>query len=107
MRILIITVICLALALAVPASAGLYKWTDTDGKVHFTNDPSQIPLDQRNKKDMKKLSSSPREDAKPSTPAPTKPARKKIKPLKSGNTGLDENRIKDLRRLIQKRHYTH
>ncbi len=107
MRILIITVICLALA--VPASAGLYKWTDTDGKIHFTNDPSQIPLDQRNKKDMKKLSSSPREDAKPSTPGAPKPqpARKKIKPLKSGNTGLDENRIKDLRRLIQKRHYTH
>ncbi len=105
MRILIITVICLALA--VPASAGLYKWTDTDGKVHFTNDPSQIPLDQRNKKDMKKLSSSPREDAKPSTPAAPKPARKKIKALKSSNTGVDKNRIKDLRRLLQKHHYTH
>ncbi|MCH8932114.1 MAG: DUF4124 domain-containing protein [Nitrospinae bacterium] len=107
MRILIITVICLALAS--PASAGLYKWTDTDGKVHYTNDPSQIPLDQRNKKDMKKLSSTPREDAKPSTPAAPKPqpARKKIKALKQQGTGLDTNRVKQLQRLMQKKHYTH
>ena len=102
MRILIITVICLALA--VPASAGLYKWTDTDGKVHFTNDPSQIPLDQRNKKDMKKLSSSPREDAKPSTPAPRKPPsdRKKIKALKQEGSGLETKRVHQLRKLMQK-----
>ncbi len=102
MRILIITVICLALA--VPASAGLYKWTDTDGKVHFTNDPSQIPLDHRNKKDMKKLTSSPREDAKPSTPAAPKfqPDRKKIKALKKQGTGLDTNRVHQLRKLMQK-----
>ena len=104
MRILIITVICLALA--VPASAGLYKWTDTDGKVHFTNDPSQIPLDQRNKKDMKKLSSSPREDSKPAAPAPAKPppVRKKIKALKTegSGSGIDTDRVHQLRKLMQK-----
>ena len=102
MRILIITVICLMLA--VPASAGLYKWTDKNGKVHFTNDPSQIPLDQRNKKDMKKLTSSPREDSKPAAPATQKPppVRKKIKALKKQGTELDTDRVHQLRKLMQK-----
>ena len=104
MRILIITLICLALAL--PATAGLYKWTDKNGKIHFTNDPSQIPLDQRNKKDMKKLTSSPREDSKPAAPATQKPppARKKIKALKQegSGSGVDTNEVRRLRRLMQK-----
>ena len=104
MRILIITLICLALA--VPATAGMYKWTDKNGKVHFTNDPSQIPLDQRNKKDMKKLTSSPRTGVKPVAPATQKPptARKKIKALKKdgSGSGLDTNEVRRLRRLMQK-----
>jgi len=104
MRILIITLFCLALA--APAAAGLYKWTDENGKVHFTNDPSQIPLDHRNKKDMKKMSSTPREGVKPSTPATQKPppARKKIKALKQegSGSGLDTKRVHQLRKLMQK-----
>lgn len=53
MRILVITVFCLALA--APVSAGMYKWTDEKGKIHFTDNPSRIPADSRNKKSMKKM----------------------------------------------------
>ena len=106
MRILIITLICLALA--APASAGLYKWTDTDGKIHFTGDPSQIPLDQRNKKNMKKLHSRKGDNNQlpASRPAPKHPGAKK-EGSESKDTGIDQKKVKDLQRLIQKRHYTH
>lgn len=101
MRIVIIIGMCLALAL--PAYAGLYKWTDKNGKIHFTNDPSQIPLDQRNRKDMKKLTSDRKVAPNISNTAPKpKPDRNKIKALKKQGTGLDTNEVKRLRRLMQK-----
>lgn len=101
MRIVIIIWVCLALAM--PAFAGLYKWTDENGKIHFTNDPSQIPLDHRNKKDMKKLTSDRKEALNtPNTAPKPKQVRKKIKALKKQGTGLDTNEVKRLRRLMQK-----
>ena len=68
MRIFIITVICLALAS--PAFAGLYKWVDKDGKVHFTDSLSKVPLDQRNKKHIKKMKSSQGDANSPAAAAP-------------------------------------
>ncbi|MBW2410990.1 MAG: DUF4124 domain-containing protein [Deltaproteobacteria bacterium] len=106
MRIMLITVVCLALA--APASAGLYKWKDADGKIHFTDDPSKIPLDNRNKKDMKKLSSS--KGGKSNLPS-AKPAPKylgtKKENLPGRDTGTDKQKVNDLKRLIQKGHYNH
>ncbi len=107
MRIFVITVICLVLA--APASAGLYKWKDENGKTHFTDDPSRIPLDYRNKKDMKKIQSSKSKGVKNNLPK-AHPTRKHLgaKAEGSGNkAGVDKNRVKDLLRLNQKRHYGH
>ncbi len=108
MRIFIITVICLALA--APAAAGLYKWKDENGKTHFTDDPSQIPLDSRNKKNMKKMQSSESKGGKNNHP-PAHPARKHLGAKKAGtpsrDTGIDKQKVKDLQRLIQKGHYNH
>ena len=42
----------LTLAIAVaagPAGAEIYRWTDADGRVHFTQDLSQVPA--RHRKD--------------------------------------------------------
>ena len=61
MRVFLITVICLALAS--PAFAGLYKWTDKEGKIHFSDNLNKVPLDQRNKKHIKK-NESPRNRGK-------------------------------------------
>jgi len=36
-----------------PVWAGVYKWQDDQGKVHFTNDKSSIPLQYRTKKQVK------------------------------------------------------
>jgi hypothetical protein len=110
MQIFVITVICLVLA--APASAGLYKWKDENGKTHFTDDPSRIPLDNRNKKDMKKMQSSTSKGVKNNLPsAAPAPARKHLGAKKEGSnskgTGVDKQRVKDLLRLNQKRHYTH
>ena len=108
MRILIITVICLALA--APAIAGLYQWKDENGKIHFTDDPSQIPPDLRNKNDMKKLQAVEVGKNNPSS-APAAPARKHLGAKKegstSGGTGVDKQRVNDLLRLNQKKHYGH
>ncbi|MEE8128632.1 MAG: DUF4124 domain-containing protein [Nitrospinaceae bacterium] len=109
MRIFVITVICLVLA--APASAGLYKWKDENGKTHFTDDPSRIPLDNRNKKDMKKIQSSKSKGVKNNLPsAAPAPARKHLGAKKEGSgnkAGVDKNRVKDLLRLNQKKHYGH
>lgn len=37
--------------LSFPADAKMYKWTDDQGKVHFTDNPSKIPKKYREKKD--------------------------------------------------------
>jgi len=107
MRIFIITVICLALA--APASAGLYKWKDENGKIHFTDDPSQIPLDYRNKKDMKKMQSS--RGGKNNLPSASPPALKYLGAKKEGSkskdAGIDKQKVKHLLRLNQKGHYNH
>ncbi len=107
MRIFIVTVICLALA--APASAGLYKWKDENGKIHFTDDPSQIPLDYRNKKDMKKMLSS-KGGGKSNLPSASPPARKHLGAKKEGSgnkAGIDKQKVKHLLRLNQKGHYNH
>ena len=109
MRIFIITVICLALAS--PAFAGLYKWTDKDGKIHFSDSLKDVPLDQRNKKHIKKMKSS-RAGSKSNLPsAAPAPVRKhlggKKKASKSPDGGIDKQRVNDLLRLNQKKHYGH
>ena len=40
---------------AQPVFAGLYKWTDDTGSVHFTDDKSKIPKKYRTKTKLKKL----------------------------------------------------
>ncbi len=55
MRIFMISLVCLALA--TPASAGMYKWKDKDGKIYFTDNISQVPADQRPRKHIRKKQS--------------------------------------------------
>lgn len=108
MRVSIITVICLALALAAPAFARMYKWTDKDGKIHFSDNLNRVPLDQRNKKYIKKMKSSKGagKSSIQTTRPPAPPARKHLGKTKEGSgskdTGIDHQRVKDLKRLIQK-----
>ncbi len=108
MRIFFITVICLLLA--APVFGRMYKWTDKDGKMHFTDTPNQIPLEYRNKKHIKKMKTSPGGNNIIPT-APTAPARKHLGAKKEGShsrdTGIDKQKVKDLQRLIQKKHYSH
>ena len=109
MRIFIITVICLALSS--PAFAVLYKWVDKEGKIHFSDSLKDVPLDQRNKKHITKMKSS-RGGGKSSLPsAAPAPARKHLGAKKAGspskNTGVDKQRVNDLLRLNQKKHYGH
>lgn len=53
----VFVVIFTYLILASPVSAGVYKWIDKNGKTHYTNDLSSIPVDDRNKKDISKMGS--------------------------------------------------
>ena len=104
MRIFIITVICLALAS--PAFAGLYKWTDKNGKMHFSDSLKDVPLDQRNKKHITKMKSSRRGKSTSSTAAPAPAAPKHLKARKDDpinrDTGIDKQKVNHLKRLIQK-----
>ena len=104
MRIFIITVICLALAS--PAFAGLYKWTDKDGKIHFSDSLKDVPLDQRNKKHITKMKSIRRGTTTSSATAPAPAAPKHLKAKKENpmnrDTGIDKQKINHLKRLIQK-----
>ena len=104
MRIFIITVICLALAS--PAFAGLYKWTDKNGKIHFSDSLKDVPLDQRNKKHITKMKSS-RVGGKRNLPsAAPAPVRKHLGAKKEGSksqdTGIDKQKLNHLLRLNQK-----
>lgn len=105
MRIFIITVICLALAS--PAFAGLYKWTDENGKMHFSDSLKDVPLDQRNKKHIKKMKSTPRGEGNlPAAAHKPAPARKHLGAKKGGsnspNGGVDKKKLNHLLRLNQK-----
>lgn len=60
--------VALALLLAGPAEAGFYSWTDENGQMHFTDDPSNIPAPYRQKNDIKKHTDSP---GAPLQPGPT------------------------------------
>ena len=107
MRIFIITVVCLALA--VPAFAGMYKWTDKNGKIHFTDSLNKVPVDQRTKKHIRKMEFSERDSI--SRPAVSSAAPKHLGTHKEGGhsqgTGIDKQRVNDLLRLNQKKHYDH
>jgi hypothetical protein len=100
-------VICLALT--APAFAGMYKWTDKDGKIHFTDSLSKVPLDQRNKKRIRKMESTKIDPV--NSPAVSHTAPKHLGAGHEGshskNTGVDQQRVKDLLRLNQKKHYGH
>lgn len=39
--------LCAGLALALPASAEIYRWTDASGRVHFTQELSEVPREHR------------------------------------------------------------
>lgn len=108
MRVFFITVLCLLLA--APVFGRMYKWTDKDGKIHFTDNPSQIPLDYRNRKHIKKMKTfkgghNNLPSAQPA-PAPKHLGANKGNPH-SKDTGIDKQKVKDLQRLIQKKHYGH
>ncbi len=49
MKILSIIVVCGIIFWGLPAHAKIYKWVDEHGKVHFTDDPSQLPQDEDTK----------------------------------------------------------
>ncbi len=42
-----------------PAAADIYRWTDAEGRVHFTQDLSQVPSSQREKSKVDRRSSGP------------------------------------------------
>ena len=106
MRIFVITVICLALAS--PAFAGLYKWTDKKGKIHFSDSLKDVPLDQRNKKHIRKMKSTRGGKSNPpSAAAPAAaPARKHLGAKKESSQGtdggVDKQKLNHLLRLNQK-----
>ena len=108
MRILMITII--SLALAVPAFAGVYKWTDKNGKIHFTDSLSKVPLDQRTEGHIRKMESTVETSGGPNN-LPTAAAPKSIGSKQEGShgkdTGVDKQKVKDLQKLIQKKHYSH
>ena len=62
-QILTMTVMVAVILVAQPAFAGLYKWVDDQGKVHFTDDKAKIPKKYRTDTQMKRLHSiaSPKE----------------------------------------------
>lgn len=57
-------VIFFALIWVFNAEAVIYKWKDTNGKTHFTDDPTKVPEEFRNKPFLKN-STSPKEKIKP------------------------------------------
>jgi len=111
MRIFVLTVICLALT--APAFAGIYKWKDKNGKMHFTDSLNKVPLDQRSKKRVREIEPVIESSAGGSNNLP-KVSPGSSKHLGSGHgsshsqdTGVDQQRVKDLLRLNQKKHYGH
>jgi predicted aspartyl protease len=58
-RVAIALVLAAVAAVAAPAGAQVYRWTDDDGIMYLTTDPSRIPEKYRAKTD--KLEASPRE----------------------------------------------
>jgi predicted aspartyl protease len=65
-RIVAVVVVAL-LALAAPVAAQVYRWTDDDGVMHLTTDPSRIPAKHRDRVEV--LDASPR--AAPAEPPPS------------------------------------
>lgn len=55
--ILTMTMIVAVNLIAQPASAGLYKWVDDQGKVHYTDDKGKIPKKYRTDTKMKRVRS--------------------------------------------------
>ena len=109
MRVFLITVICLVLAS--PAFAGMYKWTDKEGKIHFSDNLTEVPLDQRKKKHIRKMKSRSIEgqsNLPTAAPAPAAPKHLGAKKEGSDNKGgVDKQRVNDLLKLNQKKHYNH
>ena len=110
MRIFMITIVCLALA--APAFAGMYKWTDKNGKIHFTDSLNKVPVDQRTKRHIRKMKTSADYSGGESNLPTASPAssshmgaNKEDSSGKSG--GVDKQRVNDLLRLNQKKHYDH
>lgn len=56
-QILMISLAIAVIFIAQSTYAGLYKWTDDEGKVHFTDDKNNIPKKYRTKSQLKKLRS--------------------------------------------------
>lgn len=106
MRIFMITVV--ALALAAPAFAGIYKWKDKNGKIHFTDSLNKVPLEHRNKKRIRKMESIKADSSNPPSSAPAAPKHLGVKQEGSHSQGdVDKQRVNDLLRLNQKKHYDH
>ncbi|NIP99974.1 MAG: DUF4124 domain-containing protein [Nitrospinaceae bacterium] len=103
MRVLF--VLLLLLAFTQPAFAKIYKWVDDQGKMHFTNNPSDIPPDKRSTKKLKIMKSGPSNPAPkldttpPPAPAPSASAPPAHPPR---STGVNKREAERLQRLIQK-----
>jgi len=67
-QILTMAFIAAVILVAQPAFAGLYKWVDDQGKVHFTDDKAKIPKKYRNKDKLKKVKGLTTREAPKTTP---------------------------------------
>jgi len=69
----------------------VYQWTDTNGVVHMTDDPSQVPKKYRNKSLKKKVEPS-------SEVAPEQPQGQTVEPSKGSAVPTDQEFEQQLRR---------
>ena len=110
MRIFMITIVCLCLA--APAFAGMYKWTDKEGKIHFTDSLNKVPVDQRTKRHIRKMETTTDYNGGASNlPTASSGSSNHVGANKEGSSGksggVDKQRVNDLLRLNQKKHYDH
>ena len=99
MRIFMISIICLALA--APASAGMYKWKDKDGKIYFTDNISQVPADQRPRKHIRKKPSTEKDSNSLSKAVP-KSVDAENAISHSPDTGMGKHKASSVVRFTQK-----
>jgi len=72
-RLSIVLVVWGILVWGLPAHAKIYKWVDERGKVHFTNDPTQVPKDEETEiKTFRELPSLPVQKDEPEEPSSEK-----------------------------------
>ena len=66
-----LSVLLLALALAAPATAKIYKWRDADGKLHFSDSPDNVPVEVLNDDSKEYRPDESRVNLVPTAPRPS------------------------------------